>query len=267
MAKILNNFLSNYGYNLVALPKEDITPLMLLYKNGKSVSALESTVDKLFVVADAPLPVVIKKKVVNNIDGSASVVFDAEAGISMLDWLLQKLKMGRLNATTEIDATHKVKISYQNIREDKVSLLELDSFISGSDPIQGRFNTFREKLEDGELYVINNVLKSNSFSVVVEDLAGAKVDIEANIKGVVDARVDVSRNKNNELTLTHTEADTYLVFAIKAQQIIYDHKEWWQFFKKKEAKFRIKDQQGVVLRGEDKFPTIALQMGEITVDI
>src|SRR5690606_14026376 len=155
--------------------------------------------------------------------------FDAEAGISMLDWLLQKLKMGRLNATTEIDATHKVKISYQNIREDKLSLLELDSFISGSDPIQGRFNTFREKREDGELYVINNVVKSDPVSVGVEALAGAQVDIEENIKGVVDARVDVSRSKNNALTLPHTEADTYLVVAIKAQPSIYDHKEWWQF--------------------------------------
>ena len=267
MAKVLKNLLSNYGYNLVALPKEDIAPLMLLYKNGDSVCAVESTVDMLFAIADAPLPVVTKDKVVASINGAASLIFDAEGGISMLDWLLKTLKIGEFSTSTEIAATHKVKITYENVKEDKVSLIDLDSFISGSEPVQGKFNTFKEKLEESELYVINNVLKSNSFSVAVEDATGAKVDIEASLKGIVNANVDISRNKNNELTLTHSHVATYIVFAVKAQQIIYDQKEWWQFFKKKEAKFRIKDQQGVVLRGEDKFPTRSLQMGELEINI
>lgn len=267
MAKVLKNLLSDYGYNLVALPKEDIAPLMLLYKNGNAVSAVESTVDKLFKLADAPLPVLTKDKAVTNIDGSAAVVFDAEGGVSVLDWLLKVLKMGKLAAKTEFDASHKVKITYENVKEDKVSLLELDGFISGSDPDTARFNAFREKLENNELYVINNVLKSNSFSVDVEDAAGTKVDIEATVKGIVDVNVDVSRNKNNEITLKHNTADTYIVFAFKAQKIIYDQKKWWQVFKKKEAKFHIKDQQGVVLRGEQKYPTVPLQSGESMVDI
>ena len=267
MAKVLKNLLSDYGYNLVALPKEDIAPLMLLYKNGNAVSAVESSVDKLFAIADAPLPVVAKDKTVASINGSASVVFDADGGVSMLDWLLKTLKMGKISAQTEIDATHKVKITYENVKEDKVSLLELDNFISGSDPVKGKFNAFKEKLEDSELYVINNVLKSNSFSVAVEDATGTKVDIEATVKDIVDANVDISRNTNNEITLRHTNADTYIVFAFKAQQIIYDQKEWWQLFRPKEAKFRITDQQGVILRGEDEYPTRSLQMGELEVNI
>ena len=267
MAKVLKNLLSDYGYNLVALPKEDIKPLMLLYKNGSSVSALDSTVDKLFSIADAPLPVVIRDRVVTGIEGGASVIFDAEGGLTMLDWLLNALKMGKSSLKAGVGALHKVKITYENVREDKVSLLELDSFISGSDPVPGKFNTFKEKLENGELYVINNVLKSNSFSVAIEDVTGSHVDIEANIRGIVDANVDMSRNKNNELTLRHSHTDTYVAFAVKAQQILYDQKDWWQFFKKKEAQFRIKDQQGVILRGEDKFPTKSLQIGEAGVDI
>ena len=267
MAKVLKNLLSEYGYNLVALPKEDIAPLMLLYKNGNAVSAVESTVDKLFTITDAALPVVTKDKIVTSIDGGASVFFDAEGGVSILDWLLKTLKMGKFSAKTEIDATHKVKITYENVKEDKVDLLVLDSFISGSDPVKGKFNAFKEKLEDSELYVINSVLKSNSFSVAVEDAAGTKVDIEATVKGIVDANVIISKNKNNEITLKHTNADTYIVFAFKAQQIIYDQKEWWQFFKKEEAKFRIKDQQGVILRGEEQIATNPLEMGELPVDI
>lgn len=267
MAEVLKNLLSDYGYNLVALPKEDIAPLMLLYKNGHAVSAVESTVDKLFAIADAALPVVKKNKAVTSIDGGASVVFDAEGGVSMLDWLLKTLKMGKLSAKTELDITHKVKITYENVKEDKVDLLALDRFISGSNPLEGKFNSFKEKLMESELYVINNVLKSNSFSVAIEDAAGTKVDIEATIKGIVDANVDISRGKNNEITLKNTNIDTYIVFAFKAQRILYDQKKWWQFFKKDDAKFHIKDQQGVILRDEGKYPTQPLKMGNLEVDI
>ncbi|MEO6683681.1 MAG: hypothetical protein ABIN48_12740 [Ginsengibacter sp.] len=267
MAKVLKNILSDYGYNLVALPKEDISPLMLLYKNDQSVSSVESTVDNLFAIADAPLPVVTKNKTVTNIDGNASVIFDSEGGISMLDWLLKTLKMGKFSAKTEIDATHKVKITYENVKEDKVDLLALDNFISGSDPVEGKFNSFKEKLKDSELYVINNILKSNSFSIAVEDSNGTKVDIDATIKGIVDANVNISRNKNNDITLKNTNSDTYIVFAFKSQQIKYDQKKWWQLFKKNDAKFRIIDKQGVVLRSEDKYATQSLKMGNDEVNI
>ena len=267
MAKVLKNLLSDYGYNLVALPKEDIAPLMLLYKNNNSVSAVESTVDKLFAIADTPLPMITKDKTVTSIDGGASVIFDAEGGVSMLDWLLTTLKMGKFSAKAKIDASHKVKITYENVKEDKVDLLALDSFISGSDPVQGKFNAFKEKLENSELYVINSVLKSNSFSIAVEDSTGTKVDMEATVKGIIDANVDISRNKNNDITLKNTNADTYIVFAFKAQKILYDQKKWWQFFKKDEAKFRIKDEQGVVLRGIEKIKSNALEMEDVEVDI
>jgi len=267
MAKVLKNLLSDYGYNLVALPKEDISPLMLLYKNGAAVSSAESTLKKLFKTADVFPPEIIKDKAVSSIDGNASIVFDAEAGISMLDKLLQALKMGKFSAKTSIDASHKIKITYENVLEDKVDLLELDNFIVGAEPIVDAFSTFRKKLEKSELFVINNVLKSNSFSVSVEDATGTKVDIEATVKGIVDVNVDVSKNKNNEITIKHSKPDIYIVFAFKAQQIIYDRKKWWQFFKKDEAKFHIRDEQGIIMKGEEDFLAVPLNQDKEMIDL
>ena len=232
MAKVLKNLLSDYGYNLVALPKEDIVPLLLLYKNNDAVSSVNSPLQKLFKTADAAPPDIEKDKVVADIEGTASVIFDAEAGVNMLDWLLQKLKMGKLAGKLKLDATNKVTISYENILEDSVDLLDLDNFISGSEPDSANFNTFRKKLEDSELYVVSAVLKSNSFSVMVEDENGQSLNVDATVKGVVDVNVDVSHNKNNAITLKHNTAAP-IAFAFKAQQIVYDHKKWWQLFKKR----------------------------------
>ncbi|WP_346237047.1 hypothetical protein ABDK00_012590 [Niabella insulamsoli] len=267
MTKVLKNLLAEYGYNLVALPREDIAPLMLLYKKGKDVKAVESTVDKLFAIEDAALPVIKRDNSVTTIKGEASVVFDAEAGVSALDWLLKKLKMGNLSAKAAVDISHKVAITYENVMEDKVDMLELDNFISSSEPVEGKFNSFKEKLKDSELYVITHILKSNSFSVTVEDASGTQVDVEASIKGIVDANVNVSKNKNKGVTLTHENADTSVVFAFRAQRIIYDQKSWWNVFKKKEAKFRIIDGQGIVLRADEDHATVPLMLEEQTADL
>ncbi len=266
MAKVLKNLLSDYGYNLVALPKEDISPLMVLYKNGNAVSAAESTLQKLFKIADKFPPEIVKDKTVSSVNGHTSVVFDAEAGISMLDKLLQALKMGKLSAKTSIDASHSITITYENVLEDKVDLIILDDFITGSDPLVGEFTTYRKKLENSELYVISHVLKSNSFSVAVEDATGTKVDIEATVKGVVDANVNLSKNKNDQVTLKHNKPDVNIVFAFRAQKIIYDHKKWWQFFKRDDAKFHIKDEQGVIMKGEEDFYSVPLQQGEEMIE-
>ncbi|MBK9984678.1 MAG: hypothetical protein IPP15_20325 [Saprospiraceae bacterium] len=60
--------------------------------------------------------------------------------------------MGNLQASMKLNANNKVLISYENITEDKVSLLELDNFINGSEPDTTNFKTFREKLENNELF-------------------------------------------------------------------------------------------------------------------
>ncbi|MBK9984679.1 MAG: hypothetical protein IPP15_20330 [Saprospiraceae bacterium] len=83
------------------------------------------------------------------------------------------------------------------------------------------------------------------------------------MKTIVNVNVDVSHNKNNTLTLKHDTSEP-LVFAFKAQRIIYDRKKWWEFFRREEAHFQIKDQQGVILKNESDFPTSSLQ-GDLTL--
>ena len=266
MAKVLKNLLSDYGYNLVALPKADIAPLLLLYKKPDSLGSLDSQLKKLFATGDKAYPSATKDIEVSDIEGSAMVTFDAGAGVSMLDWLLGKLNMGKLSAQTKFDADNEVTISYQNVREDKVDLLDLDNYISESIPQTEKLNTYKEKLEDGELYVINSVLKSDTFSITVVDKAGQHVDIEATVKGIVNTNVNMTRQKDNSITLKH-DGENPVVFGFKAQQIIYDKKKWWQFGKKDEAKFRIKDQQGAVLKGESDLPTHSLKMGDELVTL
>lgn len=266
MVKVLKNLLSDKGYNLIELPKEDIAPLLLLYKNGNDVSSVESPVQRLFKTGDSAPPVIIKDKIVIDVEGVANITYDANGGVEILDWLLKKLNMGQLAGKLKLDGTNTVKICYEDVTEDKVSLLDLDNFITMGQPDITGFHTFKEKLQDSELYIVTAILKSNTFSVVVEDENGQQVNVDATIKGVLDARVDISHNKNNAITLKH-EGIVPLAFAFKAQQILYNQKQWWQFFKSEEADFHLKDLKGTTLKSEVDFPTSPLVMDTTSVNI
>jgi len=257
MNKIIRNFLADYGYNVVALPKADLAPLILLSEESGSVSSLDSPITDLFTATQGAVPEVIRNVQASAVEGAASVQYEADAGVSVLDWLMAKLHLGKLEGKLTFDGHKILHLSYEKVLEDKVNLVKLDYFITGSAPAAAEFNTFRPRLENSELYVISSVLKSNSFTVTVEDANGAQVDIAASIKGILGATQNITTSGKNSISIKNDSA-VPLVFAFKAQQIIYNKKEWWQFFKKEIAGFTIRNKEGIIMRGDNAYPTVSL---------
>ncbi|NOT49947.1 MAG: hypothetical protein HOP10_01560 [Chitinophagaceae bacterium] len=256
--------LTNLGFNMVAWPKTGIQPLALLYKTDKGVSAVESDVEELFKPGDATIPR-IKSGIATDIKGAAGLTFDAKGGISMLDWLLNKLHLGKMNANVNLNNSYEVTVSYLNVREDKISLLSLDNFITTAKPDLNGFNTFKDKLQNNELYVINAVAKSNDISVTIADKNGQDVSLDATVKGIMGINMSAARKQNNAIELVYkTSEDEPLVFAFKAQRIIYDAPGFWSGGP---GSFRIKDQVGAVLMGPEDLPTKPLQTGSDLVEI
>ena len=257
--------LTNLGYNMVAWPKTDIEPLALLYKTDNGVSAVEADLHELFKPGDAAPPQIKYGVAATDIKGAAELTFDAKGGVSMLDWLLNKLNLGKLSANITLNDSYEVTVSYLNVKEDKVSLLALDNYISTSKPGKDKFNSFKNKLENSELYVINSVAKSNDISVTIAAKNGQDVNLDATVKGIVDANMNAARKQNNSVELVYkTDEDKPVVFAFKAQQIIYESASFW---KNEPARFYIKDQVGAVLLGPEDLPTRPLKTGGALIDL
>jgi hypothetical protein len=267
MSSVLQNQLSEYGYNLVALPKAQIWPLMLLYKVSSGVvTSTNDSAEKFFKPTDSALPVVTPGDPTAEIAGAANLEFNAEAGGTMLDKLLTTLGMGKADAKLKLNTGNKLEISYEKVTEDVISLLDLDNYITGASPQVDQFRAFAEKLRASELYVISSVLKSNTFSLAVKNENGQSIDVTADVKGIVNANVSVDRQKDNALTLTYAGAKP-LVFAFKAQQIIYEKSSWWNAFSPDQANFHIKEAGGIVFKSDDNIPTISLQSGNTLVEL
>jgi len=256
--------LTNLGYNLVAWPKTGIQPLLLLYKSANGVSSVEATLKDLFKTGDTAPPQISRNEAAD-IKGSAELAFDAKGGVKMLDWLLNKLNLGKMSANVSLNESYEVSVSYLNVKEDKVSLLELDNYISTSVPSREKFNTFKNKLENNELYIINSIAKSNDISVTITAKDSQDIETDATIKGIVEANVSAARKQKNAIELVYkTTEDKPIIFAFKAQQIIYKKKSFWN---NEPARFYIKDQQDTILLSPEDIPTQPLQMGNILVDL
>ncbi|TDW97632.1 gasdermin [Dinghuibacter silviterrae] len=256
MSNLLKNFLEEYGYNIVALPKEDIKPLTLLCQDGVSVISLDSSISTLFTSDEKAPPSVLHNTITGDIVGSTAASFDSTTGVSLLSWLLDKLKVGKLEGKVDIDSNKVLTFKYQEVREDKIKLGELDGYLTEAAPVKNKFRTYEDKLRKSALFVINSVLKSNSFTVTIEDKSGAAVDVAATIKGIADISQNIKVASKNSISVT-SPGETFLVFAFKAQHIFFDRPGFWAtFFGDPGATlgFTIKNATGLVLRGEEDFP-------------
>jgi len=262
MSKLLKNFLADYGYNIVALPKTDIKPLFLLCQDGESVSPLESSLSALFASEEQTPPAVMSNGITADLVGSTAVSFDSETGVSVLSWLLDKLKLGKLEGKLNLDSNKVLTFKYQQVREDKIDLVKLDGFLSTAARVTSKFNTFKRKLMNSELYVINSVLKSDSCTLTIEDKGGTSADVEATIKGIAEISQHIKSNSSNSVSITSPGTDP-LIFAFKAQHILYKKENFWdKLFGSGEGagEFTIKNETGLVFKGPEDYPTERLNI-------
>lgn len=253
---IIKNLLKEHGYSLVALPKADISPLQLLSKETGYVSFLGGTVQTLFTADEAGVPHVERDAEVNSIQGETSLSFDLEGGISFLENIFKVIginhtyKLGSLKGSTNLKNADSVVFSFSNPKEDRIDLLGLDKFLNGSIPQEKAFKSYVKRLKESDLYVISAVLKSTDFSIEVFDSNATYVDISADVKSIVDVDGKVSRDRDSEYKIQY-KGDKPFVFALKAVQVLYDKPKWFEFWNKEEAYFRIKNQESLVVRGDE----------------
>ena len=270
MANFIRNLLTQRGYSIVALPKTGIHPLQLLSDEDSHLSSLEADIELLF--EPGKVPKVSPNTKVAPISGRKALEFKLSAGMDFLKGIFKALRLNsaKLEAKANASRDYKVEFSYENVKEDKVSNLALDQFLSAATAIEGKFRTYEERLKNSELYVITSVLKSNSFSIKITDANGQGVDLNTALQGMVEANVKIDRNHSDGYTITH-KGEALLIFAFKAVQIYYDKAQWWEFWKSDEASFRIREEEGLVLKADEvtdeDVPVNELYTGDDLVEV
>lgn len=247
MIKFQQNLLKELGYDTIALPKEDIHPLLLLADEGQSVSSLGWPLQTLFKPDIKPL--VLPGKGVSDINVERMFTFDAGLGLDFLSAIFQyfKLDESKLKAGLKANKGMVVNCSFHDVKEELVAQADIDSFLTGAIPRENEFRTYEKKLKDSELYVITNVLRSSSFKIELEKSGSGGFNLDASVAKLAEGKTHIDRENERNYVISNTSGKD-LAFAFKAYRIIYDKKSWWQFWKADDAGFRLRRDPDLVMR-------------------
>ncbi len=247
MIQFQQNLLKGYGYDTIALPKEDIHPLLLLARAGDSVSSLDWPLQNLFKPDLAPL--VLPKRKVSAIHADRMFTFDAGLGLDFLSAIFQFFNLDDSQLTAGIKANRNLTLScsFQEVTEEKVAPPDIDHFLTGAIPLENEFRTYEKKLKDSELYVITEVLRASTFKIEMLQSADAGFNLDVALAKLAEGKTHLERQNERSYVITN-DSESDLAFGFKAFKIIYDKASWWQFWKADDAGFRLKREQGAVMR-------------------
>jgi hypothetical protein len=211
------------GLLKIVLPRERITPLMIIQKQDKKKGEIIGTIEELFDSTSVALSL-------NNIDEKASefsgdntAKMNFEAGFNFLQGIWSKLGKGELSGNFKKDDL--VTFSFKNLLRDSIkSEIELKRFVFTSITSMKEDDPYRQPLIDGELYIVTSVLKSNDFQIAIHDEKKGEAKFDFNIKELLDTTFKAGSSDSTKESIVNNGG--YMVFALRAKKIFYKEGNW-----------------------------------------
>ncbi len=215
------NALKRSGYNIVRLPKADIKPLQLLYKNGDDLERLGAVTKLLTVGESIPVPAVSLDTRTANISGTRTSEMKIGLGLSLLGTVLGAMGGSKLGLETQYKNAKTAAFEFTDVSEDKVEIVDLDMYLGDAD-INPASVHVSKLLEADKLFITTAVIKSSKFTFDAKDSngVGVQADVPA-IQGLVSGNVKVGTESSSTTKLTY-EGSTPLIFGFQAVQVYYE---------------------------------------------
>ncbi|WP_414573503.1 hypothetical protein [Nostoc sp. CCY 9925] len=208
--------LNQLGYNAIKLPREGITPLTVLSRDPKtSISTIYGNLRDIVAEPVPSLPQVFENLQAGTISGLKTNKLELKFGISILNDLLSALGGKSAGIESVFRKASTIEFEYENVQYDTVMPASVTKFLRGSKPsidddFVAQFN------EQGEAYIIIDVLKSNSFGIRVYQDSDRGIDINIDaIKNVIglNSKISVEKKVDTKISFNGSQA---LGFGFKA---------------------------------------------------
>ncbi len=206
------------GLLKVTLPRENITPLMIIQKIGNGKGEIIGSVEELFSSTTLTLPLDVKDEKATEFSGDNTAKMDMEAGLSFLQGIWSKLGKGELKGN--FNKSDVVSFHFNNLLRDSIkSEMSLSRFIYASISTMEEQDTYKQALKNGDLYIITSVLKSNDFTITVRDEQTGEGKLEFGMKDLLDANLKAGGSNTANDSIKNNGG--YMVFAVRAKKIYY----------------------------------------------
>jgi len=217
-------FLNKFGYNVVKLPRVGIEPMDVVGKDDTTqwLGPLRSV-----WTSTAPEPTPSAPRTAAAVNGQKSDSLDLSFGMKVLANALAAFGASVPALDVAYHRARKVQFAYTNVTSTVVAPFDAGNYLTSGtlktdNPVVKHY--FLE--EEAEAYLILDVLKSDSITVIATDEKGAEVGVDVpSIQGVVGANVKVKASGASNSTVTYTGPQP-VTFGFIVQEIQRENDMW-----------------------------------------
>lgn len=215
------DYLKDFGYGTISLPREGIKPLMMMIKNGDRLTPL-GPLASTFQAGGAPMPVP-KRQISADVTGSRSRSIDLDLGLNILGTVIGALSGSSLGLKAAYKNSRKVEFEFGNVMEEKVDVAGLDSYLSSASVATSIGNFVKQALDEDKIYVIVSTLDATQVSVEAKSDTGTSVGLDVPvIQQIVGAKVAVSGSGASNSKITYSTTTNPLSFGLQVVRLIFD---------------------------------------------
>ncbi len=218
-------YLNKLGYNVVRLPRAGIAPMDVLGREDRRVERLGN----LGQIWSSPLPMPQPKPAepASSINGRHTEDLKLSVGMRILEGILAGMGAALPQLNFAYQHARSVQFTFAEVHLISVDPFELGRYLAAGDlDSRNPFVAHYFDDEGSEAFVITEVLRSDTFTLIAKDESGSEagVDVPA-IQRAVGAKVSVSRSGSRTTELVYRGKQP-LVFGFKAFGIDYVDGAW-----------------------------------------
>ncbi|AYQ35314.1 hypothetical protein [Runella sp. SP2] len=233
--KDLSKNLEKEGYDLLDGTLREQRLLQIWRKRfNNPIESLASSIHHIF---NATTPLGTTTSTALDVVSNASQELKFNIGITVLEDILSKNNLGKLDLGTKISSGKKVDISYSNAFSETVEQLDLENFLAASDFVHPNPGVLKDLNRDN-LIVITGVVYAKNLKAIIESESEIDASIDAEVNAIVGGKIGFTRESTTKIVLTAPLGETFPIAikyhkmrfrdgAFKKLVLVSDSKDWF----------------------------------------
>jgi len=215
---VADNWLKEYRFTAVELPRRDFAPADVVFRSNGNFDQKVGSLPMLFS-STPQLPATTSGEPTGSIARSFEKKVEAGLGLKILGALFGA-GAGKLGAGLEAKNAKTLAVTYEDVTQDSLAVLELQTWLE-----QAQITTSRQAtdwLNQEKLAAVTAVLRTATLSIVAQRESGVAIELDVpQIQGLVEGGAKVSAGSGDSSKITFTGEEP-IAFGFQAFVMLFD---------------------------------------------
>lgn len=218
--KAQSDYLKDFGYATLALPRASVQPLLMMTSNGK-ILVPAGPLAASFRAGAMPLPAINRARA-GSISGSKSKSLKIDVGLNLLGSVIGALAGSSLGLKAAYQKASNVEYEFGDVFEKRADFNALDSFLAAASEAVGMGPAMRTLFDRDEIYVLTAIIETSSISVKASSSSGKGVALDVpTIQQVVGGQIGVHSGSSDNSVIKYSATNEPLTIGAELVRLDY----------------------------------------------